>query len=118
MATVNISTTSSNTLVTTTVSSGTTLDFIINNPSPATSYFTLETIPNSSSLYDASSPKNTSGSFTLDSGQYSLIQSDYIASVIVDPGNTTLTFEPAADIPANTLRLRGVGYGPQETISI
>jgi len=118
MATVNVSVTQSNATVTSTVSAGTTLDFVIDNPLSFTSYFTLETVPNNVGLYDSNSPTNASGSYTLDTGQFGLIQSKYISSVVVPPGSTTLTFEPADDIPANTLRLRGIGAVPPTEISI
>jgi hypothetical protein len=118
MATVNVSVTQSNATITSTVSAGTTLDFVVDNPLSTTSYFTLETVPNNAGLYDSNAPTNTSGSFTLDADQFGLIQSDYIAAVVVPPGNTTLTFVPADDIPANTLRLRGVGAVPPIEISI
>lgn len=118
MATLNVSVTQSNLLLTSAVSAGTTLDFVIDNPLSSTSYFTLETIPDNNGIYDLSAPKNTSGSFTLDTGQFGLIQSDYIASVVVPSGSTTLTFVPEDDIPANTLNLRGVGAVPAGSISI
>lgn len=116
--TINTSVTSSNALLTSAISAGTTVEFVIDNPLSTTSYFTLETVPNNAGLYDSNAPTNTSGSFTLDTGQFGLIQSNYIASVVVPPGSTTLTFEPADDIPANTLRLRGVGAVPPIEISI
>ena len=39
-------------------------------------YFTLETVPNVNGAYDSTSPKNTSGSYTLGSGIRELIQND------------------------------------------
>jgi hypothetical protein len=118
MATLNVSVTQSNLLLTSAVSAGTTLDFVIDNPLSSTSYFTLETVPNNQGLYETHISKSTSGSFTLDTGQFGLIQSDYIASVVVPSGSTTLTFVPEDDIPANTLNLRGVGAVPAGSISI
>lgn len=117
MATLNVSVTQSNVLLTSAVSSGSTLDFVIDNPIPYTSYFTLETVADNNGFYTNSTSKNTSGSFTLGTGQFGLIQSDYIASVVVPSGSTTLNFVPAVNIPASTLYLRGIGAGPYSTIT-
>jgi len=118
MATINVSVTQSNMLLTSTVSAGTTLDFVIDNPLSSPSYFVLETIPDNNGIYDSNAPTNTSGSFTLDTGQSQLIQGKYVTGVIAPSGSTTLSFVPADDIPANTLRLRGVGAVPPIEISI
>jgi hypothetical protein len=117
MATLNVSVTQSNVLLTSAVSSGSTLDFVIDNPIPYTSYFTLETVADNNGFYTNLTSKNTSGSFTLGAGQFGLVQSNYMASVVVSSGVTTLSFIPAVDIPANTLYLRGVGTGPYTTTS-
>lgn len=117
MATLNVSVTQSNVLLTTAVSSGSTLDFVIDNPIPYTSYFTLETVADNNGFYTNSTSKNTSGSFTLGTGQFGLIQSDYMASVVVPSGSTTLSFVPAVNISASTLYLRGIGAGPYSTIT-
>jgi len=108
--TVNINVHQTASLLTTPVASGDTLTCQLTNNGYQESYFTLETIRNSSGFYDSASPKNTSGSFTLGTGIYGLIQNDQIASVIVSPGTRTLTFAPAVTIAANTLFLRGTGY--------
>jgi len=117
MATLNVSVTQSNVLLASAVSSGSTLDFVIDNPIPYTSYFTLETVADNNGFYTNLTSKNTSGSFTLGAGQFGLVQSNYMASVVVSSGVTTLSFIPAVDIPANTLYLRGVGTGPYTTTS-
>jgi hypothetical protein len=108
--------------------------YTISNPLIASSYFTLESARNTYGFYseinllttqngqilqtqngldlDAnlfSTPANTSGSFTLGAGLSGLIQSDYIASVIVESGGGVLTFTPANDITGSNLYLRGVG---------
>lgn len=109
MATYNVSVTQSIVLQPANIGAGVSTDYVISNPLSASSYFTLETVPNSNGFYDSLSPKNTSGSFSLGTGLSELIQSDYQASVIVNPGGGTLTFVPAVNITAATLRLRGVG---------
>jgi hypothetical protein len=37
------------------------------------------------------------------------ISSSYVASVVVQPGTSTLTFTPAASVTGTTYRLRGTG---------
>ena len=78
MATLNVSVTQSNVLLTSAVSSGSTLDFVIDNPIPYTSYFTLETVADNNGFYTNLTSKNTSGSFTLGAGQFGLVQSNYM----------------------------------------
>jgi hypothetical protein len=91
------------------ITAGDTVTINIANNSFNESYFTLETIRNAQGRYDTSSPNNTSGSFTLGTGVYGLLQNYQRASVIVLPGGGTLTFVPAINIAANTLFLRGTG---------
>lgn len=110
MASYNVSVTQSTSLQPDNVAAGGTMEYVISNPLGVDSYFTLETVPNADGTYDSSSPKNTSGSFTLGSGLNTLIQNDYFSSVIVSPGGGTLTLIPAVDVTGSTLRLRGVGY--------
>jgi hypothetical protein len=109
MANYNVSVTQSIEAQPANIAAGESTTYVISNPLPATSYFTLETARNANGFYDSTSPKNTSGSFTLGSGLLGLIQSDYIASVIVQPGGGNLTFVPAVNITGSTLYLRGVG---------
>jgi hypothetical protein len=110
MASYNVSVTQSIELQPDNVAAGGTLEYVISNPLGVDSYFTLETVPNADGAYDSSSPKNTSGSYTLGSGLNTLIQNDYFSSVIVSPGGGTLTLVPAVAVTGSTLRLRGVGY--------
>jgi hypothetical protein len=109
MANYNVSVTQSIEAQPANIAAGESTTYVISNPSPATSYFVLETARNADGFYDSNSPKNTSGSFTLGTGITSLIQSDYIAGVIVQPGGGNLTFVPAVNITSSTLYLRGVG---------
>lgn len=89
---------------------GDTINYIITGSGKWDSYFTLETVRNRMGFYDETSKKNTSGSFTLGTGLYNLIQSDYVASVVVGPQGGTLTFVPAIDIVGSTLFVRGTGF--------
>jgi hypothetical protein len=109
MANYNVSITQSIEVQPANISASQETTFTIANPLSASSYFTLETARNNNGFYDSTSPKNTSGSFSLGTGLLNIIQSDYITSVIVAPGGGTLTFTPANDITGSTLYLRGIG---------
>ena len=109
MANYNVSVTQSIVIQPANISAGELTTYTISNPLIGSSYFTLETVRNNNGFYNSTSPKNTSGSFSLGTGLAELIQSDYIASVIVAPGGGTLTFTPANNITGSTLYLRGTG---------
>jgi hypothetical protein len=110
MAFYNVSTTQGSSQQIADIPAGESTTFIIYNPTSVSSYFTLETIRNSSGFYDPNSPRNTSGSFTLGPNLSNLIKSDYIASVVIDSSTyANLTFIPATYISASTLFLRGTG---------
>jgi len=87
----------------------TTYTFAFTNPS-ASAYFTLETVRNSSGFYDTNSQLSTSGSWVVSASmQNGFIQSPYIASIVVPPGNSSLTFTPATNITGTRYYLRGTG---------
>jgi hypothetical protein len=81
--------------------------FTFTNPS-ASSYFTMETIPNYSGSYDSSSATNFRGTYSTPNSM-SLVTSSYIASVVVQPGSSTFTFTPTSAVTGTTYRLRGTG---------
>ena len=81
--------------------------FTFTNPS-GSSYFTMETIPSSSGFFEASSPKNFSGSFIV-SESMGLVTSSYIASIVVQPGTQVFKFTPAITVTGTTYYLRGTG---------
>jgi hypothetical protein len=83
------------------------ITFTFTNPS-GSSYFTMETIPSSSGFYEASSPKNFSGSFVV-SESMGLVTSSYIASIVVQPGTQVFKFTPAITVTGTTYYLRGTG---------
>lgn len=109
MANYNVSVTQSIELQPADIGAGVSTTYIIDNPLSGSSYFTLETVPNSDGMYDSSSPRNCQGTYTLGSGLSSLVKSDYKAAVVVAPGGGNLTFVPTNAITATTLRLRGTG---------
>jgi hypothetical protein len=105
MATYNVHVTQSSLFFPDTISGSQSTTFAIGNNGLAQSYFVLETVP----LYTTSTPKNTSGSFTLGSGLSGLIQNDYFTSVVVNPGGGNLTFVPAIPVTGSTLMMKGMG---------
>jgi hypothetical protein len=80
--------------------------FTFTNPS-ASSYFTLETIPNVTGSY-VSAPTNTLGTWVV-STSMGFVSSSYVASVVVQPGVSSLTFTPTSAVTGTTYRLRGTG---------
>jgi len=82
--------------------------FMFINPD-GSSYFTMETIPSSSGFYEATSPKNFSGSFTVPESM-GLVTSPYIASVVVQPGTSSIAFKPAYNIiSGSSYYMKGTG---------
>ena len=75
--------------------------------SGAPAYFTLETIPNATGSY-IGAPTNVVGSWVV-SASMGFISSSYVASIIVQPGVSSLTFNPSSAITGTTYRLKGTG---------
>jgi hypothetical protein len=90
-----------------TFDSGVEKTFTFTNPSDS-SYFTMETIPTSTGFFEASSPKNFSGSFIVPESM-GLVTSSYIASVVVQPGTQSFKFTPAITVTGTTYYLKGTG---------
>ena len=80
--------------------------FTFTNPS-GSSYFTLETIPNATGSF-AGTPTNAIGSWVV-SASMGFVSSSYVASVVVQPGSSSLTFTPTSAVTGTTYRLRGTG---------
>lgn len=80
--------------------------FTFTNPGNS-SYFTLETIANATGSY-AGAPTNALGTWVV-SQSMGFVSSSYIASVVVQPGSSSLTFTPASSVTGTTYRLRGTG---------
>jgi len=89
----------------------TTYTFAFTNNAPTTNYFTFETIPNPSGFYvSGSTPLNISGAWVVSSSMNpGFVTSSYIASVVVPPGNSSLTFTPATNVVGTTYYLKGTG---------
>jgi hypothetical protein len=112
MPTLNFSVTQSIDTLAVNLSASEALVMNINNPLVGASYFGLETIPDNNGVYTSSSPKNTSGSFTLGTGIIGVVKDDYKMSAVVSPGNNVLTFSPAVAVTGSTLRTKGISSPP------
>jgi len=106
MATYSVNVTQSKTLFPDNTTIGTSTLFAVTNSLAAPSYFSLETIPNSSGLYTSIIP-SISGSFTYNSGIAYLVSDNYKMSAVVKPGGGVITFIPAVPLTASTLWMRG-----------
>ena len=80
--------------------------FTFTNPS-SSAYFTLETIANATGSY-AGSPTNALGTWVV-SASMGFVSSSYVASVVVQPGSSVLTFTPASAVTGTTYYLKGTG---------
>lgn len=81
--------------------------FTFTNPS-SSAYFTMETVRNEQGFYNASSPQNFKGTYSV-SESMGLVTSSYIASVVVQPGISSFTFAPSSSVTGTTYYLRGTG---------
>jgi len=78
------------------------------NNSGSSAYFTLETRTGPNGTYEASSPTNARGAWVVSSSM-GFVSSSYIASVVVPPGISSLTFTPTSAVTGTTYYLRGTG---------
>jgi hypothetical protein len=108
MPSISFNITGSDGELSTNVSAGSQLTMSIQNPTDGSSYFTLETVPNSDGFYDSSSPKNMSGSFELKSGVIGLVRDDYKMGAVIEKGSSELVFTPAINVVGNTVKVRGI----------
>ena len=81
--------------------------FAFTNPS-GSSYFTMETLVGSGSLYSAATPTNFAGTYNA-SASMGLVTSPYIASIVVPSGTSAFTFTPTSAVTGTTYRLKGTG---------
>ena len=81
--------------------------FTFTNPS-GSSYFTLETVRNNIGQYNSNSPTCASGAWVVSSSM-GFVSSSYIASVVVQPGVSSLTFTPSSAVTGTSYYLRGTG---------
>lgn len=81
--------------------------FVFTNPSES-SYFTMETIPNYNGFFDSGSATNFRGTYST-SESMGLVTSSYVASIVVQPGNSSFTFTPTSAVTGTTYYLKGTG---------
>jgi len=81
--------------------------FTFSNPS-GSSYFTVETVQDNTGSF-AGKQRTTSGSWVPSGTNMGPVQSDYIASVVVPPGASSVTLTPASSITGTNYRMKGTG---------
>jgi len=81
------------------------------NPS-SSAYFTYETVRNNMGVYDSASLKAASGSLSVLTNvpSSSLVQSDYIWSVVVPQGSSSVSFTPSIVVPSGSVNYLTTGY--------
>lgn len=79
--------------------------FSFTNNNSGSVYFTYETNRNENGFYDVTSLKAASGSFSsiTDLDENTIIQSDYIWSVVLPSGTSSLVFTPAVIVPGGSV---------------
>lgn len=86
--------------------SGSTL-FTFTNPS-GSSYFTLETVQDRTGSFSGKQ-KTTSGSWIPSTSYMGPVQSDYFASVVVQPGTSSVLLNPTTPITGSNYYIKGTG---------
>lgn len=86
-------------------------NFSFNNQSTGSAYFVYETVAGTNGLYDSSSLKAASGSFTdfTSSSIDYIVQSDYIWGAVIPEGSSEFDFTPAVTVPTGSVYFRGTG---------
>jgi hypothetical protein len=82
--------------------------FTFYNADASTGYFTLETIRNADGFYNSGSKTNAVGTWVVSSSM-GFVSSSHIASAVISPGTSSLTFTPAVAVTGSTYYLRGAG---------
>jgi len=89
--------------------------FVFTNPS-GSSYFLMQTNPNSVGFYNSSSLANFSGSYVT-SQSMGLVTSSYVMGVVVQPGVSSFEFTPDLNIVSGSnYQLRGTGMYSLEIV--
>ena len=85
-------------------------NYTFHNPS-GSSYFTFETVRNSNEVYDSTSGKYASGSFTNFTGSNPdhVVQSNYIWGQVIPTGTSSFDFDSAVTVPVSGALFRGTG---------
>jgi hypothetical protein len=84
--------------------------FTFTNSDASTAYFTLETVRNASGSYSNNAPANAVGSWVVSASmQPGFVTSSQVASLVIPPGTSVVTFTPASAVTGTTYYLRGAG---------
>lgn len=85
-------------------------NYTFHNPS-GSAYFTFETERNNYGVYDSTSGKYASGSFSNFTGSNPdhVVQSNYIWAQVIPTGTSSFDFDGAVTVPISGVRLRGTG---------
>lgn len=85
-------------------------NYTFHNPS-SSAYFVLETVRNTNEVYDSTSGKYASGSFSNFVGSNSdhIVQSDYVWGYVAPPGTSSFDFNSAVTVPVSGAMFRGTG---------
>lgn len=81
--------------------------FTFNNPS-GSAYFTIETVTNSTGSFSGKQ-KTTDGTWVPSNSNMGPVQSEYFASVVVQPGASLVVLTPATSITGSNYRMKGTG---------
>lgn len=84
--------------------------FVFSNTSSTavSSYFTLETIPNQNGTF-ANVPQACADGVWSAPSYAGFIQTPFVASAVIQPGVTTITYTPAVSITGTNYKLKGTG---------
>mgnify|MGYP003642220373 CR=1 FL=1 len=85
-------------------------NYTFHNPS-GSSYFVLETVRNNNGIYDSTSGKYASGSFSNFTGSNPdhVVQSNYIWGQVIPTGTSSFDFDSAVTVPVSGALFRGTG---------
>jgi hypothetical protein len=81
--------------------------FIFNNTG-GSSYFTLETIQDNNGTFTNVPQACANGTWSAPASP-GFIQTPFVASAVIQPGTTIITFTPSVSITGTNYRLRGTG---------
>ena len=85
-------------------------NYTFHNPS-GSSYFVLETVRNNNGIYDSTSGKYASGSFSNFTGSNPdhVVQSNYIWGQVIPTGTSSFDMDGAVTVPVSGAMFRGTG---------
>jgi hypothetical protein len=89
------------------ITANTSLTFTFSNPS-GSAYFTVETVTNSTGSFSGQQ-QTTNGTWVPSNNNMGPVQSLYFASVVVQPGASSVTLTPATTITGTNYRMKGTG---------